>query len=245
MMEHPVAAGTSGPPGRLTKGRGYTARTQTQEATLDLSYVIRILRRSVWSIALAGAVAGAAAFAVSSMLPKQYVSEARVLVGSLTEVSTDQLDAYARLAETYASIATTTPVLSRVAGRLTPKRDPIDLQGRLEVRPAGQGIIRVLASSMSAPDASQMANAMAAEIVQLGQPADPKGNPSLATIIQPGLQPSAPAAPNILLNTLLASVLGLAIGAGISVLVGRSATEAEPAPTHGPSMEVLRRRGED
>jgi hypothetical protein len=47
---------------------------------------------------IAALIAGGVAFAVSESLPKEYDSQARVLVGSLTATSTDALDAYQRLA---------------------------------------------------------------------------------------------------------------------------------------------------
>jgi capsular polysaccharide biosynthesis protein len=195
---------------------------------LDSARVILILRRFLWLIALAGVIAGAAAYGVSSLLPKRYVSEAWIVVGSLTETSTDQLEGFTRLAERYGSLATTTPVLTRVAGGLGLVGDIADLRSRIEVRPTGQGIIRISASAGSAPDAAATANALAAEIILLGQPGAPTNDPSLATIVQPGLPPDEPAAPNIPLNTLLAALLGLAFGAGISLLVGRSATDPRP-----------------
>ena len=59
--------------------------------------------------------------------PREYESEARVLVGSLTETNLDQLQAHQQLAQTYAEVALTTPVLTRVIDRLGWAMDPTEL----------------------------------------------------------------------------------------------------------------------
>jgi len=196
---------------------------------LDLAEAIRILRRSIWPIAFTVIFASVAAFGISSIIAKQYESEARILVGSLTETSSDQLDGFARLAETYTSLSTTTPVLARVIDRLGLTVDPLELQRRVDVGTTGQGIVRIVATAGTPSEASQIANAVAEEISLFGARDAEDGAGNLVTIIQPGLSPLRPASPNIPLNTLLAAALGLVFGSGMVLLLGRGSIEDETA----------------
>jgi len=185
---------------------------------LDLVRVATVARRWWVTIMLIGLLAAGLAFGVSQLLPKEYTSEAKVLVGSLTETSTDQLSAYQELARTYAELSTSTPMLDRVRTALGLTEDPGHLADRLDVRAqTGQGIIRVDATAPSAAAAAELANAMASEIVRLAQPSG--SVTSLAAIVQPALPPDAPTSPRVALNSLVAGILGLALGLGLALLL--------------------------
>jgi len=193
---------------------------------MAIERVIDAVRRYFWLVVVTTALAAGGAFLVSTALPKAYESEARVLVGSLTETSTDQLGAYVQLAQTYAEIATSVPVLDRVIAKLGLTETAQDLARRVEVRtPAGQPILRIKATSSTAAGAVQVANAIADEITNVARPAD--ASTSLATVYQPGTNPVAPASPRVLLNTIIAAALGLALGIGLAVLLDRRAVRKD------------------
>ncbi len=209
---------------------------------MDTWRFLSIVWRRLWLILLLTVAAGATAYAVSTWLPKQYQSEARVLVGSLTEPSIDQLQAHQQLAQTYAEVAMTTPVLERVIQQLQLAQDPEQLAMQLVVRaPLGDSIVRVIATGASPNEASQLANAMVDEIVQFGVPSDDQ-QPSLASVIQPAVPPNEPSSPRIFLNTLIAAALGLFLGVGLALLWASRPTTpwsspeiAQPAVVAGPA----------
>jgi polysaccharide biosynthesis transport protein len=184
---------------------------------MDLARFIAVVRHSMWLIILIIVVAAATTFIVSERLPRQYESEARVLVGSVTDPNIDKLNAYQQLAQTYAALATTTPLLTRAAEQLGLSEDPTRLALAISVRaPLGQGIVRIVTTGSSASDAAQLANAVAEQVADLGRPT--KTDPSIASVVQPAIPPDGPSSPRVFLNTLVAGALGLALGIGIAIL---------------------------
>ena len=185
---------------------------------MDLGRFVNDVRRRLWLVVVATVVAAGAAFTLSMLLPKEYEAEAGILVGSLTDTSTDQLAAYRQLAQTYVEVATSDPVLERVITKLELSTDPRDLAEQLDVRtPAGQPILRIKASGASPAGAADLANAVAEEIKSLAR--IPGTVTSLATIFQPASEPDGPATPRVLLNTVIAAALGLAFGIGLALVL--------------------------
>ena len=194
-----------------------------------LSLPARTLLRWSWLIVFLSVTAGATAFFGSQMLPKQYDSEAQVLVGALTTVNNDQLLAYQQLAQTYAEIATTTPVLTRVIDKLSLPDQATQLASRIDVRAlVGESIVKVVATASSPLQASQLANAVADEITTMGRSA--VDQPSLATVVQSALPPDHPSSPRVLLNTAIAAALGFVLGVGVALLVGNRARVSDAVP---------------
>ena len=184
---------------------------------MDLAHFIAVVRYSIRLIILITVVAAATTFLLSELLPRQYESEARVLVGSVTDPNIDKLNAYQQLAQTYAAIGTTTPVLTRVSEQLGLNEDPTHLALAISVRaPLGQSIVRIVATSSSASGAAQLANAVAQQLTDLGRPSST--SPSINSVVQPASPPIGPSSPRVFLNTLVAAALGLALGIGIAVL---------------------------
>lgn len=215
---------------------------------MDPSRFARDMRTWWWLILLLVIAAGGSAFLVSQQLPKKYESEAKILVGSLTETRSDQLIAYQQLAQTYAELATTTPVLERVRDQLGWGDDPKQLASRVDARaPTGQSIVRVTATASSPSEASQLANAVAEQITRLAKPADDQS--SLASIVQPAVPPDNPSSPLVMLNTVVAVSLGLALGVGLAMLLSsgrkeRRSTAGQPPSAVAPgSPATLAERG--
>lgn len=183
-----------------------------------------VARPSVVRILILVVASALLAYEASFLVPTEYEGEARVLVGSLTETSTDQLDAYQQLAQTYSTIATSTSVLIRIIARLGLHDDPVRLGRRVDVRPMpGQAIIQIKARAPTPDDAAKLANEIAAEVVALGQQPTP-GGPSLAAIFQPATPSGEPVAPRPLLNAAIASALALMLGVAVAlVFPGRTA----------------------
>jgi capsular polysaccharide biosynthesis protein len=197
---------------------------------VDLAATLSELRSKIGLIVLMAVVAGAAAFIVSSLLPKSYTAEARVLVGSLTDSNYDQLLAYGQLAQTYAQLAGTTPVLAGVITELGLDMSPESLAQRLDVRaPTGLSIIRIQATGTSPEQAAQLANAVAGQIAKIAKQAPPATG-SLASIVQEAQPPASASAPRVLLNSVVAAALGLALGVIVALIPAyRRSTRAEVA----------------
>jgi tyrosine-protein kinase len=188
------------------------------EQTLDPTRLVATVRAWWWLILACGIASAVAAYGVSQALPKEYDAEARVLVGSLTQADYDQQLAYQQLAQTYVGVATTTPVLNRVAAKLGLTEDVRHLAGRIDVRaPLGQSVLRVVAKASTPSEAADLANAIAAEIITLGKPA--AGGSSVAEVVEPGAPPDSPSSPRLALNTAVAGTVGLALGLGVVYLL--------------------------
>ena len=202
----------------------------------DIRVDWRALRRTIAAGAIAAVAAGVVAFLVSQALPKGYDAEARVLVGSLTATSTDELDAYHRLSQTYAELANSSLLLTRVIDRLGLPGDAARLASRVDARATSQGIVVIAATAATPDEASQIANMIASEVLLL---ATPTGKvTSLAEIIQPATPPDRAASPNVLINTLVAAALGLALGAAAGLALARRqapmSSATEPASVAWP-----------
>lgn len=186
-------------------------------AAIDLTLLRGPLRRWFLRIVALGLAAALVGYFASALLPREYEGEARILVGSLTETSTDQLAAYQQLAQTYSTIATSTSLLGRAISRLGLSDNPIDLRKRIDVRALqGQAIIVIDARATSPEAAALLANEIAAEVVKLGASSTPDAS-SLATIFEPASAVLEPSSPRVVLNTGVAAALGVLLGIGLMV----------------------------
>ncbi len=186
---------------------------------MDTWRLVAIIGRRLWLILLVAGIAAGGAYLASGTLPREYQSESKVLVGSLTETRPDYLSAYQELAQTYAALATSTPVLGRVIDELGLPDTPEALATRLAVyAPVGQPIITVTATASSPAGAAALANAVAGEITSFARPAG-ADTTSLASVVQTALPNLEPTSPRVALNTVVAAALGLALGLAAALLM--------------------------
>jgi capsular polysaccharide biosynthesis protein len=178
-----------------------------------------LVRRWWWLVAVTTLVAALGAFLVTTLMPKHYGAEARVLVGSLTNADYQQQLGYQQLAQTYASLASTPMVLESVAATLG--EDAADLGARVDARrPPNESIILVQTQGDTADDAVALANAVADAITGLG--VVEAGGQGLAQVIQAAVRDDAPISPLPMVNVLVAAALGLLLGALVAwILDGR------------------------
>lgn len=160
-----------------------------KDAPIRWRWLGRVAGLAIAAGAIAAVVAAGVAFAISQTLPKEYDSQAGVIVGSLTATSTDELAAYQTLAVTYAQLATSTPLLTRVIDRLGLTDDPVELETRIIVRASGQGIVTIDATAATPAAAAQIANAVADQIVSMAQP-------SVTVTLLPSAGPTAAVSPS-------------------------------------------------
>ena len=194
----------------------------------DIQMDWRTVGRAVLAGVIAGLIAGGVAFVVSQSLPKGYAAQSQVLVGSLTATNTNELDAYHQLAQTYAHIATSEPLLERVRNQLALNVDAAEMASWVNAQATGQGIVVIDATAPSGDDAARIANTVASQILGL---ATPQGQTtSIAQVIQPAFPPERASTPNVPVNTLVAAFLGFFLGMGATLLAATRRAAAVPTP---------------
>jgi capsular exopolysaccharide synthesis family protein len=136
---------------------------------LDLRRLLAIVR--AWGPLLIAApiVAGATAFAVSSLQDKVYEGQTTLIVGqSLSAANPDytQLLVAQGLSETYASIAETRPILDGVIETLRLEDDAQSLAERLEVSaPGGTSFLIIKARDTNPARAAAIANEVGSQLI--------------------------------------------------------------------------------
>jgi succinoglycan biosynthesis transport protein ExoP len=136
---------------------------------LDLRRLIALVRAWLPLMILAAALAGAAAYAVSSLQQKVYEAKATLIVGqSLSAANPDytQLLVAENLTATYAAVAKTRPILEDVITRLSLDVNPDDLAGRVQVAaPQNSTLITITAQDSVPARAAAIANALADQLI--------------------------------------------------------------------------------
>ena len=146
---------------------GQYSRSRTSEAMPILRH-LRVIRRFGIYILASVVVAIVLAFFGSAMLPRTYESRASLYVGQrLDDVSLDYDGVLAsqRLAETYARIALTEPVLNAVRQRLQLDATIEEMEARVRTElPLEETVLTVIAQSGDPGEAAAVANAVVDEL---------------------------------------------------------------------------------
>lgn len=126
--------------------------------------------RAWWPLVIASVLlAGGAAFLASSLMPKVYEAKATLIVGqSLSEVNPDytQLLASQRLSATYASVATTRPLLDQVIKELGLRETSDEVAQRVRADAALDSTLLTITVQDADPvQAASIANALANRLV--------------------------------------------------------------------------------
>ena len=136
---------------------------------MDIRRQIALVWRSKWLILAAAVLAGGLSYYVTSLQPKTYEATATAIVGqSLNAVGLDinALEASQRLSATYATIATTRPLLDRVIAKegLNTTADLL-AQHVFAEAPLNSSLINVTVSDTSPDRAALIANDIVDELV--------------------------------------------------------------------------------
>lgn len=146
-----------------------SARKPERITRLDIRRQLAIIRRRLPLIILSVLLASTAAYVGSSLQPKQYEAQATLIVGeSLSAVNPDynQLLASQRISKTYATIATTRPLLVRVITKLGLNTTPEKLIKRVHASaPLDSTLLTITATDGDAASAAAIANAMGDELI--------------------------------------------------------------------------------
>jgi capsular polysaccharide biosynthesis protein len=145
---------------------------------MDVRRHISILWSSAWLIALAFIGGVGIGYVVSVQLPRTYEGRATLYVGQSlndTNLGYNGILASQFLAQTYAQLATTRPLLANVIQDLDLNTTPERLANSVSAEvPAGGTILYVLARDTSADQAAAIANAVAKRVQALAPTGDAK-----------------------------------------------------------------------
>jgi capsular polysaccharide biosynthesis protein len=184
---------------------------------LSPAYDTRGLRRQLLVVPVVVFLAAIAAFGITSVAQKVYTAEAMLVVsaglGTDTAGNADVLTA-PRIAQTYASLATTRSVLSKVITAASLTTDPAELNRLLRV--SADPASPFIAISVTDPDparAEVTANALADILVtEATIPASSSGpEQPILEVVERAIVPDAPSGPRVLFNTLLAAATALVL----------------------------------
>ncbi len=136
---------------------------------MELRRQLSVVLRWSWLIALSAIGIAALVYAISARQPKTYDAQTTLIVGqSLSAVSLDYnaLLASQRLSQTYATVATTRPILERVVQLVGPDITVEELQGRVSaVAPRDSTLITITAGDSDPIRAARIANEIANELI--------------------------------------------------------------------------------
>ncbi|WP_295844821.1 polysaccharide biosynthesis tyrosine autokinase [uncultured Microbacterium sp.] len=194
---------------------------------MELSDYIRVLRKN-WLVILALTVLGlGAATAYTLTRTPTYESSSTIFVSTQGGSTTAELQQGSSFTQarinTYVGLVTTPAVLNPVINSLGLATTAEILSTEVKATAAlNSTLINVTVSNSSAAEASDVANAIAdslATVVPQLEPAVDGGSSPVrltrVTDAQPALNPTSP---NVTLNLLLGTLIGLALGVGVAVL---------------------------
>lgn len=195
------------------------------EAAIQLSDVIKILKRHIFLILLMMVVFAGATIAVSYfVLTPIYKAETQILVNQKYEkegqyLSSQQIDADLQLINTYNVIIKSPVILSKVIDELELKSTPEKLTERISVSSANNSqVLTVQVEDKNAEKAVEIANTVA-QVFEKEVPSLMKvDNINILSAAKLG-ENSKPVKPNKLLNTGIATIIGLMLGIGIAILI--------------------------
>ena len=194
---------------------------------MDVNALLARIAPRLWLIILLAVIGGAAGYAFSRYSAPAYRSEARLLVGQTldaTRVDYSDLLASQLLAQTYADLAGTTPILSAAGASLQPPLDAAAVDRAISARaPTGSIYVVISAEAGDPQQAAAIANAVATAL-QANAPAENKTDAELQDAIRNDL-----GAVDDQITAALAEI-------------GELSAVASPSPDQSQRLEVLQAR---
>ncbi|AJK69399.1 polysaccharide biosynthesis tyrosine autokinase [Corynebacterium marinum] len=196
---------------------------------MELREYLSILRKS-WVLVVVFAILGLGAGAGASLLATpEYQSRTQLYVSVRSDGGTSselvQGANYSRqIVNSYVAVVKTGVVLDPVVEQLQLDMTGAELASYVSAAsPADSALINITATSPSAEQAAQIADAVGEsfqEVVrtQLEPETENGASPVSLTTTQNALVPGSPVSPNVLINLALGLLVGLAVGYGIAIL---------------------------
>jgi capsular polysaccharide biosynthesis protein len=221
---------------RLRVGQG----TYEVLGSVDVGYALRVLLPRTWILIASGAIAGAAAFFASGLLPPTFESHATLIVGQSSgapPIVYEDLLAAQILATTYAELSTTTPVLTDALERAGSSISVDELRDHVRVEAIRNSpLVVVTAEFQTAGEAARVANAIAEGTAAIG--AD-DGNSLQISVVDPAQPADEPISPHPVMNAAVAGAIGVLASAALVLLI--FGTSRRPS-TQGATSDGAKRR---
>lgn len=215
--------GTCGsPPGEEPpdnrRGDDASSPYRREGTTMSLRDVLLVIRRSWVIIVVAVLTALAGGWALTAVTPKSYQAQAAVLVApAVSGDASSMAQAASFVADqvaTYAALAETPAVLEPAIQRSGVQVASTELAGRVSSQLVPQtSIITLTVEVASADEAARLANAVAATLIDQIEKQTPPGGAVRVTgsVVESPRVPTTPAAPDLVLNLLVAFAVGLVV----------------------------------
>lgn len=186
---------------------------------MNVRHALAILWPRIWIMIASGLVAGVAAFGATGLVAPTFESRATLLVGQSSgapPVVYEDLLAAQILANTYAELSTTTPVLTAARDQAGVSIAIEELRDNVRVEGARNSPLIVVTTTFSdAEVAARVANAIAEETAAIGA----TGNDRLhVSIVDPAEAATQPIAPRPLFTALAAGGFAIIASAGFVLL---------------------------
>lgn len=218
---------------RKSVGHPRNVVARREDAPVELRDYLQILANH-WRFVVAGTLVGLfVAVAVSLLMTPRYDSTTTLFVSVRTgeDGGTGELIQGASFAEaavlSYVDIASTAIVLEQVAEELDGNFTRGELDESLTVSsPTGSVLIVITASHHDPETAALLANTVGSVLVDVVEndiqvPGEGQSSPVQLRTVDPGRVPDQPASPNMVLNSALGLMVGVALGIGVAVLRAR------------------------
>lgn len=136
---------------------------------MELRHQLNVIRHWLWLIVLSVVIAGGAAYLFSSSLPKVYEARATLIVGQslvAVNVTSGELAASQRLSQTFAQLATTSPVLQAVIDQLGLAMRPDELRRSVVAQtPRDSTLFTIVVSHHNPETAAKIGNVLAERLI--------------------------------------------------------------------------------
>jgi capsular polysaccharide biosynthesis protein len=182
--------------------------------TLPLHHHLSLVRAWLWLAVLSVAIGAGVAYAVATRTPPTYASQTSLVVVPPViagEIGLDDILAGQALAETYADLAVTRPILERAIDSTNASTAPAQLADAMTASVTADSTVLTLTVSDGDPaQASALANAIASELVEYPI-AGPSGRGGMfpLRVVDPAVPSPTPTSPRIVYNTALGGAIGL------------------------------------
>lgn len=180
---------------------------------------LQVIWRRKWVVLITFLVFAVGTAVISKSLPKVYATTSTLLVAQPEATGFDSVQASQFVARSYADIIASPNFAERVAGEFGrgSTREALQDATAFETVPETQ-LLRITAEDASPGRAKEIADAYAASFIQYSNVSLAKTTRAQVSLADAAPLPNSPARPKPTLYTVVASILGLAIGLGLASL---------------------------
>jgi capsular polysaccharide biosynthesis protein len=206
-------------------GQSVYALNGESRDTLSLQEIFRIISNRLWVIVVVVIVCVGMAFGYSFTQTPMYETSSTILVGQRQQAGGTpnlggDVTGLQQLTTTIVVAADSRPVAQEVIQRLNLRTTPEALLEDLEAQQIPDSLYIQISYTDPSPNRAQMVADTTGEVLskQISE-VSPDVNAVTARVWESAVEPTSPVSPNIVLNCLLAMVVGLALGLGLAFLL--------------------------